>query len=148
MLKVDAPTLSCTLNFVRCVLKIFLISARVAFRVGILTPLVARDAMSTISLNFGCSRARIGCRFVAFKLVSNSTLRLTYLPDQLQLTTRLRFAGKPYRYKGQLALVFFSPLDRHPEYESPFRRPSCASSCHQVALTGSPHFWPSCGIWP
>jgi hypothetical protein len=45
------------LRLVRWFLNILVISARVAFLPGILTPLVARAAISIISLNFGCSSA-------------------------------------------------------------------------------------------
>lgn len=50
-------TLSVFLSLVRWFLNIRIISARVAFLPGILTPLVAREATSIISLNLGCSSA-------------------------------------------------------------------------------------------
>ena len=60
-----------------------MISARVAFRPGILTPFVARDATSIISLNFGCSSAWMG--FASkFRILTGSNIKVTYLIRRYQ----------------------------------------------------------------
>ena len=74
------PTFNFTLSFVKWSLNVQIISARVAFRPGILTPFVARDATSIISLNFGCSSAWMGFAFASkFKILTSSNIKVTYL---------------------------------------------------------------------
>ena len=73
-------TFNFAFSLVRWSLNVRLISARVAFRPGILTPFVARAAISIISLNFGCSRACSGYREktrLANKTVPERKLTLT-----------------------------------------------------------------------
>jgi hypothetical protein len=60
------------LSVVRWSLNMRMISARVALRPGILTPFVAREAMSIISLNFGCSNARSGYTLTKLELMSQN----------------------------------------------------------------------------
>jgi hypothetical protein len=57
-------TFSFAFNQVKWFLNMCMISACVALQPGILTPHVAQEATSIISLNFGYSRACIGCHYV------------------------------------------------------------------------------------